>query len=67
MTTIQIERIIVVVVAVVHLDASDLQSVAGQIVLHPTAGVAQGDVAHGYVLTLDEAQQMWTSDAFIVP
>ena len=67
MTAVQVERIVVVVVAVIHLDAADMQTVTGQIVLHPAAAVAQGDVSHGDILALYKSDKVRPRDALIVP
>ena len=67
MTAVQVERIVVVVVAVEHLDVLYFQSVAGQVVLHPAARVAQRHVADGDVLALDEANKVGPRDALVVP
>ena len=67
MTAIDIKRVIVVVVAIEHLDAIYSYAVAGQIVLHPATGVLKGDVLDGDILTLDETDEVGTSDALVVP
>ena len=67
MTAVQIEGVVVVVVAVQHLDAVNPQPVAGQVVLHPATAVLQRNAAHRNVLTLDEAQQVGTGDALVIP
>ena len=54
MTTVQVEGIVVVVVAVQHPDAVDAHAVTGQVVLHPASAVLQGNAADGDVLTPDE-------------
>ena len=45
MASVEVEGIVVVVVAVEHLYAVNLHTVASQIVLHPATGVLQCDVA----------------------
>ena len=67
MTAIQIEGVVVVVVTVQHLDTVNPQPVAGQVVLHPAAAVLQRDAAHRDILALNEAQQMGTGDALVIP
>ena len=67
MASVDVEGVVVVIVAVENLDTIDAQPVASQVVLHPTAGVAQRDIFHHNVTALDEAQQMWTCDSLIVP
>ena len=67
MAAVQVQRVVVAVVAVGNLDATDAQAVAGQIVLHPATAVLECDVLDGDVATLDEAQQMGTGDALVVP
>ena len=66
-TAVDVEGIVIVVIAVEHLDSLNLQTVAGQIMLHPTAAVPKGDVPDGDILALDEAEQVGTGDALIVP
>ena len=65
--SVQVECVVVVVVAVDHLDVLDVQAVAGQVVLHPSAAVAQCYAAHTHVATADEAQQVGARDALVVP
>ena len=67
MTAIEVEGIVVVVISVENLDSIDVQPVAGQIVLHPAAAVAEGDIPYGDVAALDETYQVWTGNAFVVP
>ena len=67
MTTIDIQCIVIVIVAIEHLDAVYSHSVAGQVVLHPTTRVLQGDILDDDILTLNEADKMRTSDALVVP
>ena len=64
-TTVQVECIVVVIVAVEDLDAIDDKAVASQIVLHPATTVLQRDILDGDVLALDETKQMGTRNAFI--
>ena len=66
-TTVQVECIVVIIVAVEDLDAIDDKTVASQIVLHPATTVLQRNVLDGNVLALDETKQMRAGDAFIVP
>ena len=67
MATIQVEGVVVVVIAVEHLDTLYLQTVASQIMLHPATAVLQGDIPHGDVLALDKSQQMRPGDTLIIP
>ena len=67
MTTVEVEGIVVVVISVENLDSIDVQPVAGQIVLHPAATVAEGDIPDGDVAALNETYQVRTGDAFVVP
>ena len=66
-TAIDVERVIIVVVAIEHLDAVDTHTVAGQIMLHPAARVPERDIFDGDVLTLDEADEVGAGDALVVP
>ena len=66
-TAIQVQRIIIIIVTVHDLDTVDSYTVAGQIVLHPTAAVTQRNVLDHDVTTLYESQQVWTCDALVVP
>ena len=67
MATIDIEGVIIIVVTIKNLDSIDIQTVAGQIVLHPAATVPECYILHRNVLALDEPKQVRTRDAFIVP
>ena len=66
-TTVQVECIVVVIVAVEDLDTINDKTIASQIVLHPATTVLQRNVLDGNVLALDETKQMRAGDAFIVP
>ena len=67
MTTVDIQRVVVIVVAIEHLDAVYAHTVASQIVLHPATRVLEGDVLDGDILTLNEADEVRTGDSLIVP
>ena len=67
MTAVEVEGVVVVVVTVENLDSIDMQTVTGQVVLHPAAAVAEGNAADGDVAALDESQQVGAGDAFVVP
>ena len=67
MTAIDIQRVVIVVVAIKHLDAVYPHTVTGQVVLHPATRVLQGDVLDDDILTLDEADKVRTGDALVVP
>ena len=67
MTAVDIQGIVIVVVAIEHLDAVYSHAVTSQVVLHPATRVLQGDVLDDDILTLDEADKVRTSDALIVP
>ena len=67
MTTIKVERVIIVVISIENLDSIDKNTVAGQIVLHPAARVFQRNALDSNVFALNETQQMGTGDAFIIP
>ena len=66
-TAINIERVVVVVIAIVHLDILYPHAVASQIVLHPATGVPESDAPDGDILALDKTDEMGTGDAFVVP
>ena len=66
-TAVNIQSVVVIIVAIEHLDAVDSHAVAGQIVLHPAAGVPQCDVLDGDILALNETYQVRTGDALVVP
>jgi len=67
MTAVDIQRVVIVVVAIKHLDAVYFHAVTGQVVLHPATRVLQGDILDDDILTLDEADKVRTSDALVVP
>ena len=67
MASVQVEGVVVKVVAIEDLYTIDMQTVAGQIVLHPTAAVTECDVLDGDILALNKAQQMGSRDSLIVP
>ena len=67
MASVQIQCIIIVIVAVENLDAFNPHPVASQIVLHPASGVPQRNVLDDDILTLDETQQMRTGHPLVVP
>lgn len=60
MTAINIERVVVVVIAIVHLDILYPHAVASQIVLHPATGVPESDATDGDILALDKTDEMGT-------
>ena len=67
MTAIDIQCIVVVVVAIEHLDVLYPHTVASQIMLHPTTRVLEGDILDCDILALDKTNQVWTGKALIVP
>ena len=51
---VEVEGVVVVVVAVFHLDAVDAQAVAGQVMLHPATAVSQRNILYHNVLAIDK-------------
>lgn len=67
MTTVEVEGIVVVVIAVEHGDTVDFHAVAGEIVLHPATGIFQRHAADPHIRAADEAEEMRTGYPFVVP
>ena len=66
-TTVNIEAVVVVVIAVIYLEVLNPHMETGQIMLHPATRVLQGDILHGNLLALDETDEMRSCDALVVP
>ena len=65
-TSIEIERIVVKVVTVIDLHAVDAQTVASEVVLHPTRRVAESYILDYDIAALHKTEEMRAGDALIV-
>ena len=54
MTTVKVKGIVIIVIPVKNLDSIDIQTVTGQVVLHPAATIPECDIPDHDVLSSDD-------------
>ena len=67
MASVNIESVIIIVIAILYLDTLYPDAVAGEIVLHPASTVLQSHIFYGDITALYKPEQMRAGDSFVIP